>query len=211
MTRGFASIFSKFDLCVLYISSLLVPRRQRSEWEMEWRSELWHVRKICTPDHSLSWRGEREVTAFCLGAFQDAFCLSRESGQKRVPLATTKGSALQCLRFLITLIAVSYGVGLLLPGGPHGASAIALSDCAKPGPDPECTMHAGFSAHDLCRTVRSLEASKAASLRRVRVLQGRTRAFVECIASPNHGGRRSRKPESLSTARSVITSSVIRW
>jgi hypothetical protein len=116
MTRRFAPIFSKFDLCLLRIASLLVPRRQRSEWEMEWQSELWHVRKTCTPGRSLSWRGEREVTAFCLGAFQDAFCLWRESGQKTVPLATTKGSAVQCLRFLIALIAISYGVALLLPG-----------------------------------------------------------------------------------------------
>ena len=210
MTRRLALIFGKFDLCLLRIASLLVPRRQRSDWGTEWRSELWHVRKTCTPDRSLSWRGEREVTAFCLGAFQDAFCLWRDSGQKRVPLATTKGSAVQCLRFLITLIAVSYGVALLLPG-PCGASAIALPDGAKPGPDPECAIHAGLSAHDLCRTVRGLEASKTTSLRWVRVLQGRTRTFVQCIASSNHGGRRSRKPESLSTARSIITFSVIRW
>ncbi len=116
MTRRSALIFSKFDLGLLRIASLLVPRRQRSEWEMEWRSELWHVREACTPDRSLSRRGEREVTAFCLGAFQDAFCLCRESGQKRVPLATTKGSAVQCLRFLVAVILVSCGVALSLPG-----------------------------------------------------------------------------------------------
>lgn len=210
MTRRSALIFSKFDLGLLRIASLLVPRRQRSEWEMEWRSELWHVREACTPDRSLSRRGEREVTAFCLGAFQDAFCLWRESGQKRVPLATTKGSAVQCLRFLIALIAISYGVALLLPGGSRGASAIAFSDGAKPRSDPECKIHAGLGADDLCRAVSGLEASKTTSLRRVRVLQGRTRTFVQSIAWPNQSERRSREPESLRTARSIITSSVFR-
>ena len=210
MTRGFASIFSKFDLCVLYISSLLVPRRQRSEWEMEWRSELWHVRKICTPDHSLSWRGEREVTAFCLGAFQDAFCLSRESGQ-RVPLATTKGSALQCLRFLITLIAVSYGVGLLLPGvraRRFSHRVIGLRQAWLVIRNARCTQ-------DSVPTI-SAEQFEVWKLRKQHLFDGFAfyrveQRLVECIASPNHGGRRSRKPESLSTARSVITSSVIRW
>jgi hypothetical protein len=54
--------------------------------------------------------------AFCLGAFQDAFCLRREVVQEKVPLATTKGSAAQCMLFLVAVVTVSYGVALLRPG-----------------------------------------------------------------------------------------------
>jgi hypothetical protein len=115
MTPRFAPFFHGFYLCLLRVASLLVPWRQRAEWWREWRSELWHVRQACTPEGSSSLEGEQEVAAFCLGAFQDAFCLRRDFGHKGVPLATTKGSATQCLLFLITLVAVSCSVALLLP------------------------------------------------------------------------------------------------
>jgi len=101
---------------VLRLASSLVPGQHRGEWWKEWRSELWHVRQACTSQSALSWKGEREVAAFCLGAFQDAFCLRREVRQKKVPLATTKGSAAQCMLFLVAVVAVSYGVALLRPG-----------------------------------------------------------------------------------------------
>ena len=103
-------------LGVLRCASLLVPGYQRAEWWREWRAELWHVRQTCTPEHSVSWTAEREVAAFCFGAFQDAFCLRMQSGQSRIPYATTAGSATQCLLLLIVLAGVSYGVALLLPG-----------------------------------------------------------------------------------------------
>ena len=116
MTPLFGPVFHRFELCLLRGALLLVPGQQRAEWWKEWRSELWHVRQACTPEGFPSLRGEREVAAFCLGAFQDALCLRRESGEKRVPLATTKGSAMQCMLFLTTLIVVSCGIALLLPG-----------------------------------------------------------------------------------------------
>ncbi len=112
MTSRFAPIFGRIYLGLIRSASLLVPKAQRAEWRMEWNSELWHVRQAC----STSLEREREVAAFCLGAFQDAFCLRRESERKRVPLATTKGSATQCLCFLTLVIAVSCGIALLLPG-----------------------------------------------------------------------------------------------
>jgi len=99
----------------LRCASLLVPRRQRTEWWREWDSELWHVRQECTPERGVSWAAEREVAAFCLGAFQDASCLRAHSGWD-LPHATTKGSAIQCLRLLTGMVAISYGVALLLPG-----------------------------------------------------------------------------------------------
>src|SRR5882724_2323138 len=115
MTLQFAPVFRGGNLGLLSLASLLVPAQHRGEWWREWRSELWHVRQACTPQGSVSWQGEREVAAFCLGAFQDGFCLRREAGHKKVPLATTKGSAAQCMFFLVTIMAVSYGVALLCP------------------------------------------------------------------------------------------------
>ena len=112
----FAAIFRGGNLGLLLIASLLVPRQSRGEWWREWRSELWHVREACTPQIAPSWKGEREVAAFCLGAFQDAFCLRHEIGHKKIPLATTKGSAAQCVFFLVTVMAVGYFIAMVRPG-----------------------------------------------------------------------------------------------
>jgi hypothetical protein len=49
--------------------------------------------------HSISWCAEREVTAFCLGAFKDALCLRRQGGQMRMR-AVPQGSAAQCILLL---------------------------------------------------------------------------------------------------------------
>src|SRR6266481_8018414 len=116
MKLPLAPLFRGGNLVLLRLASLLVPGHRRGEWWREWRSELWHVRQACTSQSALSWKGEREIAEFCLGAFQDAFCLRREVGQKKVPLATTKGSAAQCILFLIAVAAVSYGFALLRPG-----------------------------------------------------------------------------------------------
>ncbi|MCU1252811.1 MAG: hypothetical protein JWQ49_5840 [Edaphobacter sp.] len=116
MTRQFASAFRGGNLSLLRLASLLVPRQNRGEWWREWRSELWHVRQACTTQGAFPWEGEREVAAFCLGAFQDAFYLRREVEHKKVPLATTKGSAAQCMLFLVTVMAVSYCIAFASPG-----------------------------------------------------------------------------------------------
>lgn len=96
--------------------SFLLPSSQREEWWREWRSELWHVRQACTPERGISWAAEREVATFCFGAFQDAFCLRRHAAPRRIPHATTMGSAMQCVRLLAALTMISYGIALLLPG-----------------------------------------------------------------------------------------------
>jgi hypothetical protein len=105
-------------LCLgfLRFASLLVPGPQRADWWMEWRSELWHVRQASTPEHGVSWAAEREVGAFCLGAFQDALYLRGQSGQRPIAHAAAMGSATRCILVLVVLIAVSFGVALLLPG-----------------------------------------------------------------------------------------------
>jgi hypothetical protein len=97
-------------------ASLLVPGRQRAEWRREWSSELWHVRHSCAPIDGVSWQAEREVTAFCLGAFQDAFCLRRDRPQRFAPLAAPQGSASHCMLVLGAVLAASYSMTLLLPG-----------------------------------------------------------------------------------------------
>jgi hypothetical protein len=104
------------DFGVLWCASLFVPGCQRIEWWKEWRSELWHVRQTRTPERGVSWTAEREVAAFCQGAFQDAFCLREQFGKRRSLHVTTMGSARQCLLLLIGLVVLSYGAALLLPG-----------------------------------------------------------------------------------------------
>jgi hypothetical protein len=115
MNTQFASLFRGGNLGLLRLASLLVPCQHRREWWREWRSELWHVRQACAAQGGFPRKGEREVAAFCLGAFQDAFYLRREIGHKKVPLATTKGSATQCLLFLVAVMAVSYCIALVRP------------------------------------------------------------------------------------------------
>jgi hypothetical protein len=101
---------------LLRSASLLVPGPQRAEWIREWRGELWHVRQACAPAGRLSWQGEREVTAFCLGAFQDALCLRRAGGHRSLPFADMEGTARQCVLVLAAVLMASYAIALLLPG-----------------------------------------------------------------------------------------------
>jgi hypothetical protein len=54
-------------LAILRSASLLDARSDRAEWFAEWSAELWHV----------------VATAFCLGAFRDAFWLRRNNQPDR--------------------------------------------------------------------------------------------------------------------------------
>jgi hypothetical protein len=102
-------------LALLRGASLLVPTHQRTEWIKEWRAELWHVRQACLQRTRSCWSVEREIAAFCLGAFEDARCLRQHASTRTVPLATTMGSAPQCILFLTAILAFSGIVALLLP------------------------------------------------------------------------------------------------
>jgi hypothetical protein len=116
MKPSFEHGLGLFQLGLLRGASLLVPGRQRAEWRREWDSELWHVRHSCSPIGGVSWRTEREVTAFCLGAFQDAFCLRRDRPQAARSLTAAQGSASHCMLVLAAVLAASYSMALLLPG-----------------------------------------------------------------------------------------------
>jgi hypothetical protein len=116
MTSLFESGLHVFHLGLLRSASVMTPRPQRPEWWREWQSELWHVRRSCAPAGVVTWQAEREMTSFCLGAFQDALCLRRHSWQKGRALASLHGSAAQCLLGLVVVLGASYLLSQLLPG-----------------------------------------------------------------------------------------------
>jgi hypothetical protein len=77
---------------LLRMAALLVPRKARSEWLQEWRSELWHVGQVCNPAHR-----QQEITAFALGAFQDALWLRRDHAASRPRIALRAGTPARCI------------------------------------------------------------------------------------------------------------------
>jgi len=109
-------LFRLFDQALLRSASLVVPRHQRAEWRQEWQAELWHVRHTCAPTDRISWPAEQQVMLFCLGAFQDAFCLRRQCMPMRLPRPAKQGSAAQCIFALCIVTLASYVFALLLPG-----------------------------------------------------------------------------------------------
>jgi len=105
-----------FHRTLLLGASLLVPGSQRAEWIREWRGELWHVRQSCLLPNSADRRSQSEVTAFCLGAFQDALCL-RRAGRPDQPFFTgMRGTPQLCLLMMAAILASTYTIALLLPG-----------------------------------------------------------------------------------------------
>jgi len=109
-------VFRAFDQCLLRSASILVPGQQRTEWQQEWKAELWHVRRACAPAGRISLQVEQEITAFCLGAFQDAFYLRLGSRKRGVRLAQIHGSAWQCLFWLAAVLTASYTVANISAG-----------------------------------------------------------------------------------------------
>ncbi len=116
MTPRSGSVFHAVHLGLLRAASLLAPANQRAEWLQEWRAELWHVRRERAPQRVVSWRAEREVTLFCLGAFRDALCLRPHAAirERRTDLRST--SPAQCILWLALMLVASYALSLLLPG-----------------------------------------------------------------------------------------------
>jgi hypothetical protein len=101
---------------ILKMAALLVPRSCRAEWLEEWRSELWHVWRICNQDDGPgAMHSQKEITAFSLGAFKDALWLWRNDG----PVASRRwfrpGTPSRCI---LTLGAVATGSLLIAYGRP---------------------------------------------------------------------------------------------
>jgi hypothetical protein len=127
-----------FHLAILRSAALLVPEPQRTDWLAEWRSELWHVRRDS--------RGV-SATAFCMGAYRDAFWLWRHGPILRSPSilglkypATPAGienfpdqgaavlsSPARCLSLLAALGALCLVAALFLPTARHGLLYSTLS------------------------------------------------------------------------------------
>ena len=103
-------------LATLKCAALVVPTRQRTEWLQEWTSELWYVHQACITELGPSWQAEREITAFCLGAFNDAICLRCNEPRTKSSKSRPLHSAAQCALFLTILAATTWCLALLLPG-----------------------------------------------------------------------------------------------
>src|ERR1700746_3381902 len=87
-------VTSVFDAAILRTASLLVPSVLREDWRREWSAELWHVRhSYIGIDDTLSWESQREITAFCLGAFPDALCLRGQPAKGNAAPVHIHGSA----------------------------------------------------------------------------------------------------------------------
>lgn len=108
--------FHALHFTLLRGASLLVPFDRRGEWYQEWAGELWHARHSCRSAHAFSWAAERELASFCLGSYQDAACLLRQSWSSAVHATTVHGSARQCLLCLATVVALLAMIAHLLPG-----------------------------------------------------------------------------------------------
>jgi hypothetical protein len=108
--------FDAADQMLLGCAARFVPGHRRADWLREWKAELWHVRQERAPMEQLSWQAEREIAGFCLGAFQDAFCLCQPRLRLGPLLTALQGSAAQCLLTLTGFLVLSYGIAWLAPG-----------------------------------------------------------------------------------------------
>ncbi len=107
MTPPMGMAFSVFHKLMLGAAAVMTPAGMRAEWLREWRAETWHVERSCTG----GWR----ATAFCLGAFKDAWSLRKQARSERTRTITLHGSAGQCLLAMATVLAMSYLVARALP------------------------------------------------------------------------------------------------
>jgi hypothetical protein len=110
-------VISLFDAALLRTASVLVPSLHREEWRREWSAELWHVRRSYAGiDDTFSWESQREITAFCLGAFPDALCLRSQPAKGINAPIHVHGSAAHTLLWLSAALALCFVVSRLLPG-----------------------------------------------------------------------------------------------
>jgi hypothetical protein len=135
------------DLCLLRGAWLLVPGLQREEWWREWYGELWQARheRVCAG--AFSWRAERAVVGFCLGAFQDALYLRRIERKKRTPLPLRFGAAWQCLLLMAAVLGASLLLARLLPGVRAERSLL------RPGVRPGLVLIEDVNNEDSPRTI----------------------------------------------------------
>jgi len=114
-------------LAILRVAALLVPGQRRAEWLAEWRSELWYASKECRRELVPRSGGRWQITAFCLGSFQDALWLRRNTPRWEERETLHMESPRQCIAFLAALAALGIvGAFLLWLGNGDSLSAADL-------------------------------------------------------------------------------------
>jgi hypothetical protein len=116
MNPSFKFASPGFYLGLLRGACLLVPGELREEWLEDWRSELWYVQREYSSIEERSAFGKRRITAFCLGAYKDAYYLRRQNWRTKSLLPQMCGSAVLCVFSLAAVLAMSYGITFLAPG-----------------------------------------------------------------------------------------------
>ena len=111
MTRRGTRLDYGLSLLMLRAASLRVAKPVRAEWLGEWRAELWYARAA----HAARRTRAIGLLGFSFGAFRDAQALHGLQRAGRVVSPEVKGSARECLGMLAALLAISLGIGLLLP------------------------------------------------------------------------------------------------
>jgi hypothetical protein len=101
---------------ILQVAAMLVPGGERAEWLAEWQGELWHVWQAYSRKSYGGYHSGQGVTAFCLGAFHDAFWLRRNNPRSLARRVFRVGSASRCSLSLALLTAISLSICLYLPG-----------------------------------------------------------------------------------------------
>jgi hypothetical protein len=116
MSSGQGAPFSIVSNSMLRVASMFLPHAQRAGWLEEWRSELWYVSHAETPGNSSFFTRERQATAFCLGAFHDAWYLRCERKALISRAIRPSRSAMRTTATLFTLAILSFVVAVLFPG-----------------------------------------------------------------------------------------------
>jgi hypothetical protein len=102
---------------MLGLAALLVPGKGRPEWLQEWRAELWHVWHTCKGNGgSAASHRQREIVAFTLGAFQDAFWLWRDHSSALPRRLFRPGTPSRCILVFSIAIAACLLVAYCRPG-----------------------------------------------------------------------------------------------
>jgi hypothetical protein len=90
-----------------------VPAQHRADWFAEWVAELCYINNL----QNRAWcRNNRKAIVFCLGAFNDALWMRRNTPRPDVRLLPALKSPVMCLSFLAVLAAVSLFFALRSPG-----------------------------------------------------------------------------------------------